>query len=638
MSFDVLSSARISDLYRDTVASSNLDSVQVQLANMEQELSTGKAVTAPSDNPTAAASIEQLQKTITYQTQYTTNLTQGTAQLNEVDSSLGGLSTLLNQAQSIASQNVSNLTSASARASAASVIDSIYNQALSTANTQYNGTYLFGTDNAQNQPYVQTATGLQYNASDTTLNQTFDTGTDLSFQVTGSEAFGGESASVSTGTDISPSLSGTQRIVDLRGANGSGVKLGAIKIGNGTTTTSVDLSNADSVSDVIDDINNAGIAGVTASLTNNGILLNAAPTANITVTDVTGGTTAADLGIATATGGGAGVSVTGADIGAKVTDFTPLSSLRGGLGIDTTGFTITNGGTPKTISLAGLNTVQDLVNAVNSSGTGVSASINSDGTGIDLKNITSGASLSVSEDGGTTATELGFRTFSPSTLLSSLNDGQGVSQPAGNQFAVTTADGSTTNFSLSGAVTVQDAIDQINAQGGGKVTAAFATTGNGIVLTDTTTGTGTLSVTALNAATTASDLGLTGTATGNKITGTDVNGVDAPGLFTDLNALRVALRSNDTNGITQAAEALQNDASTITNLQGTVGARTQELTAQSTSLSAQGIATQSLLSKYQDVDYTTAITQYQALQNSLQASLEVTAKTTQLTLLNYLPT
>jgi flagellar hook-associated protein 3 FlgL len=638
MSFDVLSSTRISDLYRDNVASSTLDSVQVQLAGMEQELSTGKAVTAPSDNPTAAASIEQLQKTVTYQTQYTTNLTQGTAQLNEVDSSLGGLSTLLNQAQSIASQNVSDTTSAAARTAAASVIDSIYNQALTTANTRYDGTYLFGTDDAQNQPYVQTATGLQYNGSDATLSQTFDAGTDESFQVSGSQAFGGESASVSTGTDISPSLSGTQRVVDLNGANGSGVKLGVIKIGNGTTTTSVDLSNADSVSDVIDDINSAGITGVTASLTSDGIQLNAGPAADITVTDVAGGTTAADLGISTPVGGGAGVSVTGADIGAKVTDFTPLSSLRGGQGIDTTGFTITNGGTPKTISLAGLSTVQDLLNAINSSGTGVSASINSDGTGIDLKNITSGTALSVSEDGGTTATELGFRTYSPATLLSSLNDGQGVSQPAGNQFAVTTADGTTTNFSLSGAVTVQDVIDQINTQGGGKVTASFATAGNGIVLTDTTTGTGKFAVTALNAAGTASDLGLTTAASGNTITGADVNGVTAPGLFTDLNALRVALRANNTSGITLAAEALQNDATTITNLQGDVGARTQELTAQSSSLSAQSIATQSLLSTYQDVDYTTAITQYQALQNSLQASLEVTAKTTQLTLLNYVTT
>jgi flagellar hook-associated protein 3 FlgL len=636
MAIDALATARISDLYRSNLSVSSIDTTQTQLTQMEQELSTGKAVNVPSDNPTAAASIEQLQKTLTYQTQWTTNLSQGTSQLNEVDSTLGDLGTLLTQAQSIASANESDTVSADARSSAAAVIDSIFDQALSSANTQYDGSYVFGTDDAQSQPYFSTAGGTQFNGSSDTLSQTFDQATDLSFQVSGTQAFGGESASVSTGTDISPVLSGTQRITDLRGATDSGVKLGVIKIGNGATTTSVDLSNADSISDVISDINSAAIPGVTAGLTANGIQLSAGPGANITVADVTGGTTASDLGIAQATGAGAGIAVTGADVGTKITDFTPIASLRGGLGIDGTGFNISNGTTTKTISITGLTTVQDLINEVNSAGAGVRASINSDGSGIDLQNVTQGASLSVSENGGTTATELGFRTYSPSTALSSLNNGDGVSEPAGNQFKITTADGSTINVGLTNAKTVQDVIDQINTAAGGKVTAGFSTTGNGIVLTDTTTGTGTLSVTALNAATTASDLGLTGTATGNKITGTDVNGVETPGLFTDLNALRVALRNNDTNGITKAAEALQTDQSAVSDLQGVVGARTQELTARTTDISTQNVATQTLLSQFQDVDYTTAITQYQSLQNSLQASLEVTAKTSSLSLLDYL--
>jgi flagellar hook-associated protein 3 FlgL len=636
MPIDALGTARISDLYRSTLSVSSIDSTQTQLTQMEQELSTGKAVSVPSDNPTAAASIEQLQKTLDYRTQWTTNLSQGTSQLNEVDSSLGNLGTLLTQAQSIASQNASDTVSADARSSAAAVIDSIFDQALSTANSQYDGTYLFGTDAAQNQPYATTAGGIQFNGSTDTLSNTFDQATDLSFQVSGTQAFGGESASVSVGTDISPALAGAQRITDLRGATGSGVKLGVIKIGNGTTTTAVDLTNADSISDVVGDINSAAIPGVAASLTADGIELSAGTAANITVSDVVGGTTASDLGLTQTTGAGNGVAVTGADVGAKVTDFTPIASLRGGLGIDGTGFNISNGTVTKTISMTGLTTAQDLINQVNSAGAGVRASINSDGTGIDLQNVTQGASMSVSEIGGTTATELGFRTYGPSTALSSLNDGAGVSQPAGNQFKITTADGSTVNVGLIGAKTVQDAIDQINTAAGGKVVASFSTTGNGIVLTDATNGTGTLSVTALNAASTASDLGLTGAATGNKIAGTDVAGVETPGLFTDLNALRVALRANDTNGITAAAQALQNDQSTVSNLQGVVGARTQELTARTTDISTQNVATQSLLSQFQDVDYTTAITQYQSLQNSLQASLEVTAKSSSLTLLNYL--
>jgi flagellar hook-associated protein 3 FlgL len=145
-----------------------------------------------------------------------------------------------------------------------------------------------------------------------------------------------------------------------------------------------------------------------------------------------------------------------------------------------------------------------------------------------------------------------------------------------------------------------------------------------------------LKINSLNSATTATDLGLTTAASGGKITGTDVNPVSTPGLFTDLQNLSAALSSNNTAGITAAAQGLANDAQTVTDVTGTVGARAQALSSQSTDISSENVATQSLLSQFQDVDYTTAVTTYQTLQTSLQASLEVTSKTLGMSLLNYL--
>ena len=72
----------------------------------------------------------------------------------------------------------------------------------------------------------------------------------------------------------------------------------------------------------------------------------------------------------------------------------------------------------------------------------------------------------------------------------------------------------------------------------------------------------------LNGASTAAELGLTTAANGNTITGTDVNPVNVPGIFTDLENLRNALENNDTNGITAAAAGLTNDAQTVTNVSG----------------------------------------------------------------------
>ena len=632
-------SVRVSALQKATLSAAQITASEAQLQTVGQELSSGEAVSIPSDDPSAAVVIETLQQQLSDNTQYGDNVTAAQNQLSDADTTLGSLTTLLTQAVSTASANVSSTEDATGRAAAADTVDSIYNQVASTANTSYDGSYLFGGDTANSAPYVATPYGFQYNASGSTLSAQTDTFATLNYQVTGAAVFGGLSASFSTGTDLAPALAATDRIADLAGSRNNGVTLGTINVGNGTTTAAVDLTGADTVQGVVDDINAAGITGVTASVGASGLTLTASGGANITVTDPDGGTAAADLGIAHPTASGADVAVSGAAVNAKVVQTTTLASLRGGAGIDPTGFNISNGSVTKTISLTGLTTVQDLVNEINTDGLGVRATIRSDGTGIDLQNATQGADVTVSDNGGSTAAELGFSTFKATTLLSSLNKGVGVTAGTGTQFTIGTADGSTINVGLSitSTSTVQDAIDQINAAAAGKVTASLATNGNGLVLTDNTAGSGTLKVTDVNSATTADQLGLIGgTVTGNKLTGTDVNPIETPGLLTDLNNLRVALRKDDTDGIENATTALQTDSAKVTTVQAVVGSRVQELQSRTTTLATENTSTQSLLSTYQDVDYTTATTQYQELQTSLQASLLVTSRTLSLSLLDYL--
>jgi flagellar hook-associated protein 3 FlgL len=177
----------------------------------------------------------------------------------------------------------------------------------------------------------------------------------------------------------------------------------------------------------------------------------------------------------------------------------------------------------------------------------------------------------------------------------------------------------------------------MNAAAGGKFTASFATTGNGIVITDNTAGGSTLAITPLNFSTAATDLGLMANpAGGGVITGEDVNGIATPGVFTDLQKLRDSLRSNDTAGITTASEGLKTDSGNVIQFRGTTGAKVQELTTRSNRIADENVATQALLSQLQDADMTTTITQFQTLQNSLQATLETTAKTLNLSLLDYL--
>jgi flagellar hook-associated protein 3 FlgL len=110
----------------------------------------------------------------------------------------------------------------------------------------------------------------------------------------------------------------------------------------------------------------------------------------------------------------------------RITPLTPLTQLRGGAGVDLAGLKITNGLLSATIDLTAATTVEDLLNRINSSGTAVRAEINAAGTGINILNPTQGTAMTIAENGGTTAADLGIRSFHATTPLAQLNGGGGV--------------------------------------------------------------------------------------------------------------------------------------------------------------------------------------------------------------------
>jgi flagellar hook-associated protein 3 FlgL len=630
-----LGTDRVSSLMHSMLTSQQIDGTQSELTTLENELSTGLAVSQPSDNPSAAAVIMQLQQTLTRTGSYSDTINSTTAQLSQSDSSLGTLTNLLQQAQQIASADVGSTTTPSQRQADVAVVQSIYNQALSIANQTYNGQYLFGNATGGSNPFVESNGTVQYTGPAQTLTNQVGDNYSLTFQVNGAAVFGSLTSSVVGSTNVSPSLTPQTRLSDLGGANNMGVMPGLITVSNGTVTKSVDLSAASSIGDVVSLINQAGVGTIAASITGQGLTLTGGATENIVVT----GQPATDLGIATPpTGEGVGTPVTGSSVNPKVTAITPLSTLNDGAGLDSSGLVISNGGVPKTITWPAGGTVQDLLDAVNGAGLGVNAQINSAGTGINVVNITQGTSLSIGENGGQSAAQLGLQTLSATTQVSQLNKGAGLQTAGGTtpDFQITARDGTVIPVALGSPTTVQDVLNTINGATGGKVVASLATTGSGIVLTDTTGGTGTLSVTSLNNSSAANQLGLTTTASGATLTGTDTGAQTSTGVFANLQALMNSLQSGNIQGITAAGGGISTDTQRVINYQGQAGAVEKSLTSQQTSLVSQNTATNSLLSQLQDADYATVITQYTTLQTALQASLETAAQSSQISLLNYL--
>ena len=632
--------ARVSNLLRTSVSQQQISRTQQSLLALQNQLSTGKRLNAPSDDPGDAAIAQQLRKTLEQRVAYADNLTRAVNHLSEADSTLGDLTDLLRQAQTIASANVGSDVTADQRAAAGAVVQSLYRQLLSLGNRQFESVYLFAGDRATAAPFEETLGGVKFVGSENVLQNRYDENTVLPFMVDGNEIFGALSTRVEGSADLTPALWTLTRLADLRGASGDGVRPGSILLGNGTSTAIVDLSGADSVQDAINAINAAAVGGITASVApdGNSLLLWAAPGDNITVNEVAGGTTAADLGILQTSGAGAGVPLDGQALQPKLTLLTRLADLNGGGGLDlASGLVITNGIVTDTISFSGLTTVEDMLNAVNSSKVGVRARINAAGTGIDILNPVQGVSMTIAENGGTTAADLGVRSFTPDAALSDLNGGRGIGAADGEDLLVTRRDGTTFTVELSAAQTVQDVIDAINlADAGGGVAASFAVVGNGIVLTDTTGGTGTLSVASARLSHAAEGLGLNVAAAGGTLTGTDVHPVEARGIFANIARLRDGLIRSDSRMITQATEGLAQDLQRVTRVRGEAGARVQELQTRQQRLEDQNVATQALLSALEDTDFIQAVAQFESLQQTLQANLQTTGRLLEMSLFDFL--
>ena len=118
------------------------------------------------------------------------------------------------------------------------------------------------------------------------------------------------------------------------------------------------------------------------------------------------------------------------------------------------GLQVTNGDQLHVVSIEDAETVEDLLNALNSSDAHLQAEINAARNGIDIRSRLSGSDFQIGENGGTTATELGVRTLHEGTRLEDANFGQGVHVASGTDFVIQRKDGLQLEIDVSDAATI----------------------------------------------------------------------------------------------------------------------------------------------------------------------------------------
>ncbi len=629
---------RISNTMQLNMFLSSLSTNQSNMIKTQEQISTLMRINRPSDDPIGANLSMELQLTLERSAKYQTNAGYGSNILNIADSALGDLNDIMTTARTIMLREEQSIDPATRRSSAIEV-DGLLNQAISLANTKFGDRHIFGGFNTTEDPFSIVGDAVLYRGDESEQFLDVSASISIAINMTGSTAFGALTSEVQGNVDLNPTIASATKLADLNA--GAGITSGSIQVGDGVTTTTIDLSTAENLGDVVDIINNDPAGIVTATLTGTGVTLTGG-TGSIFVREVNNGRTASDLGVfqQALTAG----PMVGGDLDPSLTQLTLLSQLNGGTGLTdlTTDVTITNGTASATFDFTGATTMQDILRTINNSDTFVQASINNAGTGIDVTSRLNGARLNIADAaGGVNAAELGIQLSFSRMRLVDMNAGKGVASSDGNDFQVTLTNGDTIQVDISNAVTIQDVLDLINndvENGSGFLTASVVPGANQIQLVDTSGGTGDLIVNGINGSFAADGLGILGSDASGTLTGSDLSpaGFETDSLFSALAALKKALNDDDTQAIARAGLLIDQATDILLDARAEVGARGARLELTSNRLADEELQLTNLLTETRSIDLTEAIVRLQDQQVLFQANLATAALVTRTSLLDFL--
>jgi flagellar hook-associated protein 3 FlgL len=179
-----------------------LDAIQASEASLStalQQVSTGKSVNVPSDNPAAAADMVQNTIETAAVDQYTQNVSSVLSTVQAADSSLSSVVSSLTQAISLGTEGANGTNSAANQQQIAVQVQGILSSVVAQANTSFQGTYLFGGTASTTEPYTadpSSPSGYTYNGNNDT--NSVQVGDNLSVQVNlpGSQIFSNANANV----------------------------------------------------------------------------------------------------------------------------------------------------------------------------------------------------------------------------------------------------------------------------------------------------------------------------------------------------------------------------------------------------------------------------------------------------------
>ena len=176
-----------------------LNQQQEKVNTLQQQVSSGSRINAPSDDPVSAQQVLNLKGLMSATDQYSRNIQTGTTWLNQMDSSMSNMNNVLTRVKELAIQMANGSFGAYDRQSAAVEVTQLRDQMISLANTQIAGKYIYGGFVSDQPPFD--ATG-NFNGTEDQVNIQVDQGSKIAINYSGGKLLRGGTPAGSSGTDV----------------------------------------------------------------------------------------------------------------------------------------------------------------------------------------------------------------------------------------------------------------------------------------------------------------------------------------------------------------------------------------------------------------------------------------------------
>jgi len=214
----------------------NLQRSRLQLLTSQEQISSQKRVTTPSDDPSAFGQIVLDKSALSQTTQWVRNINFGTSRVNAADQALGQVQNLITRVRELTIQAGSDTTSAEGRQSIAKEVRQLQRQLVQLGNTEVAGQAIFGGTKTDVQAFtISSGDTVVYQGNNETQSIAVGENQTVQILVPGSSIFTGATTNIFDSLrDLLTALESNDRVGIQAGLGGLDLATAQISDAQGT--------------------------------------------------------------------------------------------------------------------------------------------------------------------------------------------------------------------------------------------------------------------------------------------------------------------------------------------------------------------------------------------------------------------